>query len=118
MSSQLFDHVDYKNDPHWVAKEFFNSIYQQESFLWALPLLVERKGCGVNEEVCVFPDLDDPDPSFHFSGVMFVTFGDEVVISDDEFLRYLRVACTRYLQNHPERRVEVDEILGRPGNIL
>lgn len=101
MNDQLFKNVDYKSDPHWVVKEFFNSVYQQEKFLWVLPLLVGRKGCGVNEEFCFFPNLNDPDPTYHFSGVTFGTMGEETIVTDEQFNAYLKDACDLYLRNRP-----------------
>ena len=112
MKNQLFKNIDFKNDPYWVVKEFFNSIYQQDKFLWALPLLVEKKGCGVNEEFCFFPDLNDPDPVYHFTGVTFGTIGDEVIVTDDQCSTYLMDACDRYLKDNPEDRDLVTHALG------
>lgn len=114
MDKQLFDSLDYQNDSHWVAKEFFNSIYQQDSFLWALPLLVQKKGCSVNEEYCFFPDPNDPDPASHFSGAMFGTMGEEVIVSDQQYESYLTEACNKFLENHPEFQVRVNAILAKP----
>ena len=101
MKNKLFN-VDFEGDPHWIVKEFFNSIYQQDRFLWALPLIVEKKGCGVNEEFCFFPDLKDPDPVYHFAGVTFGTMDDEVIISEEQCNAYLKEACDRYLEYNPE----------------
>lgn len=112
MKNQLFKNIDFKNDPHWVVKEFFNSIYHQDKFLWALPLLVEKKGCGVNEEFCFFPDLNDPDPVYHFTGVTFGTMDDEVIVSDDQCNTYLKEACDRYLEENPKDRDLVTHALG------
>jgi hypothetical protein len=33
MTKALFTNIDYINDPHWIVKEFFNSIHGQELFL-------------------------------------------------------------------------------------
>lgn len=98
---KIFDKVDLKNDPYWVVKEFFNSIYQQDSFIWALPLLLSRKGCVINEEYCLFPNPDDPDPTCHFSGVLCGSMDDEVNVSDEIFQMHLREACDCYLRLHP-----------------
>jgi hypothetical protein len=112
MKNKLFKYVNFDNDPHWVVKDFFNSIYQQDKFLWALPLLVEKKGFGINEEFCFFPDLNDPDPIYHFSGVTFGTMDDEVIVSDDQYNKYLKEACERYIEDNPEDRGLVAQVLG------
>jgi hypothetical protein len=111
MSNKIFKSVDLNCDPHWIVKEFFNSIYRQGKFLWALPLIVEKKGCGLNEEFCFFPDLNDPDPVYHFSGVMFGTMGDEVIISDEQCNAYLQEACDRYLHENPDDHAVVTRML-------
>lgn len=109
---KLFKNVDCKNDPQWVVKEFFNSIYQRDNFLWVLPLIVENKGCGVNEDYCFFPDMNDPDPFYHVTGVTFGTMDNEVTISDDQCNTYLMEACDRYLEDNPEDRDLVINALG------
>ncbi|WP_255566853.1 MULTISPECIES: ribonuclease toxin immunity protein CdiI [Photorhabdus] len=65
-NKRLFEKIDYNSDSEWVMKEFFNSIYSQGEFLWALPLVLKKDGCGVNETYCIFPNLDDPDPEIPF----------------------------------------------------
>lgn len=111
MKNQLFESIDFDNDPYWIVKEFFNSIYEQGRFLWALPLIFEKKGCAVNKEYCFFSDLNDSDPSSHFSGVMFGTFEDQVIVSSERCLVYLKIACDRYLEENPEDRSLVTSIL-------
>jgi hypothetical protein len=111
MNEKFFENVDYENNPHWVVKEFFNSIYQQGEFLWALPLIVGKRGCTVNEEFCFFPDLSDSDPVYHFQGVTFGTFGVEVVITDEQCGAYLREACERYVEKNPAARERIAAIL-------
>ena len=113
MINQLFRNVDYKNDPHWVVKEFFNSVYQQDKFLWALPLIIEKKGCGVNEEFCLFPDLNDPTPIYHFAGVTFGTMDDEVIITEKQCNAYIKEACDHYLEENPGEREKITNILSR-----
>ena len=112
MEKNLFKNVNHQTDPHWIAKQFFNSMYQQDRFLWALPLMVERTGCCVNEEFCFFPDLNDPDPVYHFSGVNFGTFDDEIIITDEQYNSYLIEACARYVEENPADKKKVNAILG------
>lgn len=116
MQKNIFDTVDSRSDADWIVKEFFNSIYSQGRFLWALPLILEKKGCGVNEDYCFFPDLADPDPEYHFCGVKIGLMDDEVVITDEELSRFVRQACDSYTFLHPEHKQQVADILAREGD--
>lgn len=111
MNSQIFNNVNQKNDPHWIVKEFFNSIYAQGKFLWALPLIVEKKGCGINEDFCFFPDLSDHDPVYHFEGVMFGIMHDEIIITEKECNYYVQKACASFTEKHPSELSTISSIL-------
>ncbi|MEW6372048.1 MAG: ribonuclease toxin immunity protein CdiI [Pseudomonadota bacterium] len=65
----------------------------------------------MNEEYCFFPDLADPDPVYHFSGVTFGTFEHEVVVTDEQCAAYLEEACALYLEVHPEYEGTIRSIL-------
>ncbi|WP_250151147.1 ribonuclease toxin immunity protein CdiI [Photorhabdus akhurstii] len=111
MNKQLFGKVDYNNDPEWVMKEFFNSIYLQRKFLWALPFIVKKCGCCVNETDCTFPDLEDSDPAYHFEGIMFSVYSGEIIVPESVGFEYVRMACEKYLQLHPEDADQVNSLL-------
>lgn len=110
MSMRLFAKIDYDN-PEWVLSEFFNSIYSQGHFLWTLALIVGKQGCGVNETYCLFPDLDDPDPECHFMGIMFGVWEGEIIVPEAVGFDYVRLACEKYLQLHPEDTDKVNTLL-------
>ncbi len=110
-NKQLFENIDYNNDPEWVIKEFFNSIYSQHKFLWALPFILKRHGCCVNETDCTFPDLDDPDPIYHFDGIMFSVYSGEVIVPESVGFNYVRLACERYIKLHPDDQKTVNTLL-------
>ncbi|MCO4859205.1 ribonuclease toxin immunity protein CdiI [Herbaspirillum sp. WGmk3] len=108
---KIFENINYKIDPDWIVKVFFNSLESQNRFLWALRLMVDRRGCAVNYDYCFFSDLSDPDPEYHFLGVK-IGFGDnEIQLTDEEFAEFLGRACERYMQLHPEEKDEVTSIL-------
>jgi hypothetical protein len=115
MNDQLFKNIDYASDNQWVVKEFFNSVFQQGDFLWVLPLISKKIGCTINDDFCFFSNLNDPDPTYNFSGVMFGIMDDELTISEDDFFKYLRVACDLYLMEKPSDRLEVERILLESG---
>jgi len=107
----IFENVNTKIGPTWIVKEFFNSLQSQERFLWALRLIVDRRGCAVNYDYCFFSDLNDPDPEYHFSGVKIGVGDHEIQLTDEEFAEFLGRACERYMQLHPEEKDEVTSIL-------
>jgi len=110
-NKKLFEGIDYENDPEWVIKEFFNSIYSQHKFLWALPFILKRYGCCVNETACTFPDLDDPDPMCHFEGIMFSVYDGEIIVPESVGFNYVRLACERYINIHPDDQITVNDLL-------
>lgn len=80
---------------------FFNSLSESE-FLRDIACLLDGVGLGINEAICEFHDprdvWDEP-----FEGVRFrisVT-EEEIILTHDDFLKYLRLACEGYLQRHP-----------------
>jgi len=111
MNEYIFERIDYANDPEWVVKDFFNSMNLQCKFLWSLPFIIKKIGCGVNETYCSFPDLEDPDPKCHFEGIMFGVWEGEIIVSETVGFGYMRLACEKYIQLHPEDKTKVNELL-------
>lgn len=111
MSELLFDGVDCQKFA-WQVEEFFNSIYSQDRFLWALPNLVSGISCVVNDDYCRFPDSQDPDPEMHFDGVLFGIGDDEIIIGRDVYEKFFRDACKRYISLHPEHKENVMICIG------
>ncbi|MDF7758536.1 ribonuclease toxin immunity protein CdiI [Kosakonia cowanii] len=109
-NKKLFEGIDYENDPEWVIKEFYNSIYSQHKFLWALPFILKRYGCCVNETDCTFPDLDDPDPMCHFERIMFSVYGGEMIVPEFLGFNYVRLTCESYIKLHPDDQKTVNDL--------
>ncbi|MFA8329502.1 ribonuclease toxin immunity protein CdiI [Burkholderia ubonensis] len=110
MSTQLFRSSMSDDGIHATIKDFFNAIYLQDRFLWALPLLLGRRGCAVNNVYCLFPDSSDP--ASNFDGVIFGVGSGEIVATEKLFLAYINDACCSYLALHPQDKSKIDEILG------
>lgn len=104
---QIFPNVDSRVDEGWIVKEFFNYI-SEEDFVGCLSSIVNRDGCVLDEEYCLFPDLS---PDGDFVGVKVGTFGNERIYSEAEFLVFLRAACGRYSEKHPEATVVISGLL-------
>jgi hypothetical protein len=54
--------------------------------------------------------LTDPDPVYHFSGVMFGLMNEEVIITEEQSNLYLKEACERYLEENPDDRIQLNAI--------
>jgi hypothetical protein len=107
----LFEARTFGDESDRIIKEFFNSIYDQKRFLWAMDLVVSKRGCTVNEEYCLFPDFIDADPSGHFEGVKFGGMFGETVISETKCREYIDLACERYIALCPGDGAKVAEML-------
>jgi hypothetical protein len=95
-----FPIVDWRIDPHWPVKTFFNYVCEQGALADALESIIQRYAYAYNEEYFFFPDRDDPDPSFHFDGVTFGVSDEEVIINDQECCHYARQAAQFCLERN------------------
>ena len=107
----MFVGKTFTGDSDRIVKSFFNSIYDQESFLWALKLVVDKRGCVVNDDYCLFPEPQSPDPSGHFEGVLFGSPAGEVSISEASCTEYIDLACRRYVELCPGDAAKVADVL-------
>lgn len=107
---------DWRSDPHWMVKSFFNYVYEQGALVDALKSITQRCGYAYNEEYLFFPDLGDPDPNFHFDGVTFGMSNEEVIITERECWHYVRQAAAFWIERNNADAVSVESILpGIPG---
>ncbi|MFD3242547.1 ribonuclease toxin immunity protein CdiI [Rahnella perminowiae] len=113
MNEYLFENTDYESDPEWVIRDYFNSMNLQGKFMWMLPYLINKVGCGVNETYCSFPDWNDPDPECHFEGIMFGVWEGEIIVPESVGFNYVKLACEKYLQLHPEDTEKVNALLAQ-----
>jgi hypothetical protein len=107
----LFGAREFTDESDRIVKEFFNSIYVQNRFLWAMELVVSKRGCSVNEEHCSFPDLLDADPSGHFEGVMFGGWFGGTIVTEARCRAYIDLTCRRYIELRPADAARVAEML-------
>ena len=108
MLKELFDSVDYTTDPLWIVKSYFNAI-AGISFPYALNCLLEGTGYGSEYAMCEFPCEDEDDM---FEGVRFCFLDkDEIIVSQEIFKKYLKIAAERYIELNPERADEVKNVL-------
>ena len=111
-----FPVADWRVDPHWPIKSFFNYVCEQRSLISALDAITQRCGYAYNDEYCFFPDLTDPDPSLHFDGVAFGVSDEEVVIAEVECWQYVRHVSLFWTEQNRDDADTVRQILLRiPG---
>ncbi|MDF5734547.1 MULTISPECIES: ribonuclease toxin immunity protein CdiI [unclassified Nostoc] len=108
MREQLFDNVDYRIDPLWIVKSYFNAI-EGISFPTALNYLLEDTSYGSEYAMCEFPS-EDADGIF--DGVRFSFLDkDEIIVSQEIFKKYLKIAAERYIELNTEKADEVQNVL-------
>ncbi|HHL2558375.1 TPA: ribonuclease toxin immunity protein CdiI [Yersinia enterocolitica] len=73
----------------------------------AAGIQVERTSFHVDGAYCNFPDMNSCYEEEHFDGVEFA-YGyppeedDTITVSEEVCFNYVRLACEKYLQLHPE----------------
>ncbi|MHC5675281.1 ribonuclease toxin immunity protein CdiI [Nostoc sp.] len=108
MLGELFDGVDSRTDPLWIVKYYFNAI-DGISFPYAINTLLKGTGYGNEYNMCAFPCEDEDDI---FDEVRFSFLDeDEIIVSQEIFKKYLKIAAERYIELNPERADEVQNIL-------
>ena len=113
MNEYIFNKIDCDNDKYWVIKSFFNSLNLSEKLLDGVSNIINRTGFVINEMYCHFPDLNNYDPEWHFEGIMFGVCEDEIVVPESVGFDYVRLACEKYLQLHPEDSAKVSTLLAQ-----
>ncbi|CNE60293.1 ribonuclease toxin immunity protein CdiI [Yersinia bercovieri] len=113
MNEYIFKKIDYGNDKYSVIKDFFNSLNLSNDLVYGVKNIVNRNGFVINEIYCHFPDLDDPDPECHFEGIMFGVWDSEIIVPESVGFEYVRLACEKYLQLHPEDINKVNTLLAQ-----
>ena len=111
MSSNLFRKIDYKNDPYCIVKDALNMMnrysFPKAVNYWLNGISYDGDGGGID-----FPDEED-----NFESVRCYYLGgfdeEETVVSKEEFFSLLKQACKRYIELHPEKREELEQIMSQ-----
>jgi len=103
-------------DPSWVIKAYFDVLHDDGLFVKAIGCLVKRWGFGTDGAHCDFPDMNSYFQEDHFEGVRF-SYGypsdedNSVIVSEDVFCKWLKLACDKFLDRSPERSQEISELI-------
>ena len=119
MSSKLlFEKIDL-NDPLKIVKEVFNNIGDSSTFFSSVKNLLNKERVGIDYDGCRFSNDLDESEIYHdyggkpFEGVECWLLDDEVIVSEEEFFKLLKIACKRYIELHPDKRDELEQIMSQ-----
>ncbi|MEK9498499.1 ribonuclease toxin immunity protein CdiI [Photorhabdus sp. P32] len=107
-----YDHSNFD----WIIKSYFDLMYNDERFLDAVENIVQKESFMLDGVYCFFPDMNSEDE--YFEGVQFVvgyppTDEDTITVSEEICYHYVRLACEKYLEFHPEDTTKVNELLAK-----
>ena len=108
------EEMDLLRDDHFPVKAMFNMV-RDNRFKSIVKSLSNNSGFGEEYgDCCFWGDLDDYDQANteFFDGVEFWLHNDErVVISYEELLYYLKIACAGYCEDHPEDTAVINQYI-------
>ena len=117
--AQLFENINREPDSLRIAKNVLNSFGERSDFPLIVDCLLGKQGTSINEDGCSFPgDLDEDELYNDYNGVPFEGvncwyFDEEEIVLEDEFFSLLKQACQRYIELHPEKREELEQIMSQ-----
>ncbi|TWP23455.1 hypothetical protein ETU10_06920 [Apibacter muscae] len=94
-------------DNFFPVQAYFNSI-PDRSFLKVLQDFSKNIGSGFEETSIGFPEKAEEWGEEPFKGVEFGIFEKEIIISNTDFIKYLRMVCNVYEEDYPEQKEEVE----------
>lgn len=116
MQKDLFSVSDLDTGLDLIVTSYFDRMYADGNFIKMLVLLSKKISMSTDGAYCHFPDMNSFDESDHFEGVEFAIGyppleEDTVIISEETFYKYIRLACDRYVQFYPEDTDKVYNLL-------
>lgn len=118
MNKYIFELPYERSEPGWTIRSYFDLIYNENRFLDAVESIVNKGSYILDGIYCNFPDMNSYDESEHFEGVEFAVGyppdeDDIVIVSEETCFEYVRLACEKYLQLHPENTEKVKKLLSK-----
>ena len=114
----LFEKIEL-NDPLKIVKEVFNNIGDSLTFSKSVKDLLSKERVGIDYDGCRFPNDLDESEIYHdyggkpFEGVECWIMDEEVIVSEEEFFKVLKEACKRYMELHPDKKDELEQIMAQ-----
>jgi len=118
MNKELFGQPYDQVEPHWILEAYFDRMYGDGYFIKSIEYIITRDSFHLDGVYCSFPDMDSYYGEEHFEGVEFA-YGyppeenDTIIVSEKTSYKYVRLACEKYLQRHPEDTKKVNELLAQ-----
>lgn len=108
------DESELLSNTHFPVKAVFDMVSDCR-FKDVIISISRNIGFGENYGACVFwGDLDECDKQNtpYFEGAEFgLHNGDEVIITPEELLYYLRIICGKYCREHPDDTNEINNAI-------
>lgn len=102
------------NKEHFPVKALFDMV-SKERFYKVIRGISQGKGFGENYGACIFwNDLDDFDKSTieKYEGVEFgLHNGDEIIIDYNDLYYYLKLVCSKFIEDYPDQKEEIELLL-------
>ena len=96
-------------DKLFPVQAYFNSI-PDRSFIRVLQDFSKNIGSGFEETSISFPEEAEKWGDEPFKGVEFGIFEKEIIISNEDFIKYLRIVCNGYNKDHQHQKEEVEKL--------
>lgn len=118
MMKQLFGQPYDTSDANWPIKGYFDIVYDDGVFIEAVGYILRKWGFHIDGADCSFPDMNSPFEEERFDGVGF-SYGysperrNSAVVSNETCLSYVKLACDKYLDRHPEDRKKIADLLSK-----
>ncbi|EYU13209.1 ribonuclease toxin immunity protein CdiI [Photorhabdus aegyptia] len=120
MKQKLFGQPYDESNPEWILKGYFDVMYQKGKnyFYDVIENIIKRHGFSTDGAYCNFPDMNSFFEEEHFEGVEF-TWGyppeqaPTIIVSEATCFKYVKLACEKYLQLHPEDTEQVKSLLAQ-----
>ncbi|MGM3174136.1 ribonuclease toxin immunity protein CdiI [Dickeya lacustris] len=116
MNKNLFEMSDVHSGLNEVIVGYFNIMSSDKDFFEVIEYIIKKIGFSTDGAYCNFPDMNSYDESEHFDGVEFAvgyppSEADTVIVSEETCFKYVRLACEKYLQKHPEDEARIKALL-------
>lgn len=118
MKSNLFEGIGRRKDKLSTVMKALNTL-NDSYFVKSAAYLLQGEGSGDEYGGCRFPNDLDESEIYHdyggnpFEGVECWYLEDNVVVSEDEFFKLLKEACERYIELHPDKKDEIEQIMSQ-----
>lgn len=112
----LFDDKDNLPSMNSVVRGFLGSLYLSGNFVKFLDFFSKRVGYVSNEVGFFLPDFSDPDPIFHFTGILVWYSVSRATLAEIDFVEQVIVASKIYCAKHPNEENHVSYLLEKIRN--